>query len=179
MPALSPTMTEGTLAKWLVKEGDEISAGDVIAEIETDKATMEVEAVEEGKLGKIMVAEGTDGVPVNQVIAVLLEEGEDASAISEAPPAPKAADKLKEPPKQDAKPAKPAAGGNGAEPPAAKAETPKSEPPAASSGEEARIFASPLARRLAKRSEEHTSELQSLMRSSSAVFCLYKKKKKT
>ncbi|HEY9539171.1 MAG TPA: pyruvate dehydrogenase complex dihydrolipoamide acetyltransferase [Kiloniellaceae bacterium] len=150
MPALSPTMTEGTLAKWLVKEGDEISAGDVIAEIETDKATMEVEAVEEGKLGKIMVAEGTDGVPVNQAIAVLLEEGEDASAISEAPPAPKAADKLKEPPKQDAKPAKPAAGGNGAEPPAAKAETPKSEPPAASSGEEARIFASPLARRLAK-----------------------------
>src|SRR3546814_10262620 len=92
-----------------------------------------------------MMAEGTDGVPVNQVIAVLLEEGEDASAISEVPPAPKAADKPKEPPKQDAKPA---AAGNGAEPP--KAETPKSEPPAASSGEEARIFASPLARRLAK-----------------------------
>src|SRR3546814_11169520 len=83
MPALSPTMTEGTLAKWLVKEGDEISSGDVIAEIETDKATMEVEAVEEGKIGKILVAEGTDGVPVNQVIAVLLEEGGEAPAITE------------------------------------------------------------------------------------------------
>src|SRR3546814_4934295 len=103
-------MTEGTLAKWLVKEGDEITSGDVIAEIETDKATMGVEAVEEGKIGKILVAEGTDGVPVNQVIAVLLEEGEDASAI---------------------------------------------------------------------RSEEHTSELQSLMRISYAVFCWKKKNNKT
>jgi len=87
MPALSPTMTEGTLAKWLVKEGDAITAGDIIAEIETDKATMEVEAVDEGTVGKIVVAEGTDGVPVNQVIAVLLEEGEDASAIVGAPEA--------------------------------------------------------------------------------------------
>ncbi|WP_340119069.1 pyruvate dehydrogenase complex E1 component subunit beta [Pelagibius sp. 7325] len=85
MPALSPTMTEGKLAKWLKKEGDEVSSGDILAEIETDKATMEVEAVDEGVLGKIMVAEGTDAVPVNQVIAVLLEEGEDASAISDAP----------------------------------------------------------------------------------------------
>jgi pyruvate dehydrogenase E1 component beta subunit len=81
MPALSPTMTEGNLAKWLVKEGDTVSAGDVIAEIETDKATMEVEAVDEGTVGKIVVAEGSEGVQVNAVIAYLLEEGEDAGAI--------------------------------------------------------------------------------------------------
>ena len=79
MPALSPTMEEGNLAKWLVKEGDSVAAGDVIAEIETDKATMEVEAVDEGKIGKITVAEGTEGVKVNSVIAVLLEDGETAS----------------------------------------------------------------------------------------------------
>ncbi|WP_299617086.1 pyruvate dehydrogenase complex E1 component subunit beta [Pelagibius sp.] len=91
MPALSPTMTEGKLAKWLKQEGDDVSSGDVLAEIETDKATMEVEAVDEGILGKIMVAEGTEEVPVNQVIAVLLEDGEDASAISTAPAAPPAA----------------------------------------------------------------------------------------
>ncbi|MEX0590553.1 MAG: biotin/lipoyl-containing protein, partial [Xanthobacteraceae bacterium] len=84
MPALSPTMEKGNLSKWLKKEGDKVKAGDVIAEIETDKATMEVEAVEEGTLGKIVVAEGTEDVPVNQVIAVLLEEGEDASAIKAA-----------------------------------------------------------------------------------------------
>jgi pyruvate dehydrogenase E2 component (dihydrolipoamide acetyltransferase) len=87
MPALSPTMEEGNLAKWLKAEGDTVSAGDIIAEIETDKATMEVEAVDEGTLGKIMVAEGTEGVKVNAVIAVLLEEGEDASAIGSAPAA--------------------------------------------------------------------------------------------
>ncbi len=81
MPALSPTMEEGKLAKWLVKEGDSVSSGDVIAEIETDKATMEVEAVDDGKVGKLLVAEGADAVKVNQVIAVLLEEGEDAGAI--------------------------------------------------------------------------------------------------
>jgi pyruvate dehydrogenase E1 component beta subunit len=80
MPALSPTMEEGKLAKWNIKEGDKVSSGDIIAEIETDKATMEVEAVDEGIVGKIMVAEGTEGVKVNAVIAVLLEEGEDASA---------------------------------------------------------------------------------------------------
>ncbi len=84
MPALSPTMEEGTLAKWLVSEGDEISSGDVIAEIETDKATMEVEAVEEGTLGKILVQEGTEGVKVNAPIAVILEEGESADDIDEA-----------------------------------------------------------------------------------------------
>ena len=83
MPALSPTMEVGTLAKWLVKEGDSVAPGDVIAEIETDKATMEVEAVDEGVLGKILVAEGTEGVKVNTPIAVLLQDGEDASA---APP---------------------------------------------------------------------------------------------
>ena len=79
MPALSPTMEEGTLAKWLVKEGDTVSSGQIIAEIETDKATMEFEAVDEGTIGKILIAEGTEGVKVNTPIAVLLEEGEDAS----------------------------------------------------------------------------------------------------
>lgn len=82
MPALSPTMEEGTLAKWMVKEGDEVHSGDVIAEIETDKATMEVEAVDEGILGRIVVAEGTEGVPINTIIAVILEEGEDVDAVS-------------------------------------------------------------------------------------------------
>ena len=88
MPALSPTMTEGTLAKWHIKEGDEVTSGDVIAEIETDKATMEVEAVEEGKVGKLLVAEGAEGVPVNQAIAILLADGEDASAATAAAAAP-------------------------------------------------------------------------------------------
>ena len=83
MPALSPTMTEGAVARWLKKEGDEIHSGDVIAEIETDKATMEYEAVDEGRLGKIIVPEGTQGVQVNQPIAILLEEGEDTSAIGD------------------------------------------------------------------------------------------------
>ncbi|WP_299414657.1 pyruvate dehydrogenase complex E1 component subunit beta [uncultured Sulfitobacter sp.] len=84
MPALSPTMEEGTLAKWLVKEGDTVSSGDIMAEIETDKATMEFEAVDEGVIGKILVAEGTEGVKVNEAIAILLEEGEDASAMDDA-----------------------------------------------------------------------------------------------
>ncbi|MEH6391475.1 MAG: pyruvate dehydrogenase complex E1 component subunit beta [Sulfitobacter sp.] len=91
MPALSPTMEEGTLAKWLVKEGDTVSSGDIMAEIETDKATMEFEAVDEGTIGKILIEAGTEGVKVNTPIAVLLEEGEDASAIdsaSDAAPAP-------------------------------------------------------------------------------------------
>ena len=83
MPQLSPTMTEGTLSKWLVKEGDEVSSGDVLAEIETDKATMEVEAIDEGRVGRILVAEGTDNVPVNEVIALLLEEGEDEGALKD------------------------------------------------------------------------------------------------
>ena len=88
MPALSPTMEEGTLAKWLVKEGDEVASGDLLAEIETDKATMEFEAVDEGVVGKIMVAEGTEGVKVNTPIAVLLGDGEIASDIGAASPAP-------------------------------------------------------------------------------------------
>ena len=83
MPALSPTMTEGTLAKWLKAEGEAVRSGDAIAEIETDKATMEVEAVEEGTLGKILVAEGTENVPVNQVIALMLAEGEDANGLDD------------------------------------------------------------------------------------------------
>src|SRR4051795_7764994 len=89
MPALSPTMTEGNLTRWLKKEGDEVHSGDVIAEIETDKATMEYEAVDEGRLGKIIVPEGAQGIKVNQPIALLLEEGEDAGALegfAAAPP---------------------------------------------------------------------------------------------
>jgi pyruvate dehydrogenase E1 component beta subunit len=97
MPALSPTMEEGTLAKWLVTEGDSVSSGDIIAEIETDKATMEFEAVDEGTIGKLLIAEGSEGIKVNSPIAVLLEEGEDASAVraamssAAAEPAPPAA----------------------------------------------------------------------------------------
>ena len=91
MPALSPTMEEGTLAKWLVKAGDTVRSGDILAEIETDKATMEFEAVDEGTVGEILIAEGTEGVKVNTAIAVLLEEGEDASAVDTAKSAPAAA----------------------------------------------------------------------------------------
>src|SRR5581483_11141370 len=87
MPALSPTMTEGKIARWLKKEGDKVKSGDVLAEIETDKATMEVEAVDEGTLGKILVAGGTEGVKVNTPIAVILGEGEDASAVQAKPTA--------------------------------------------------------------------------------------------
>jgi len=137
MPALSPTMTEGKLAKWHVKEGDEVASGDIVAEIETDKATMEVEAVDEGKVGKILVAEGTDGIPVNQVIAVLLEEGEDASALESAPPAPPAHPAPKQP--EAPKPAKAAPA-----PPASAPVAP--ETAAAAAG---RLFVSPLARRMA------------------------------
>jgi pyruvate dehydrogenase E2 component (dihydrolipoamide acetyltransferase) len=128
MPALSPTMEEGTLAKWLVKEGDEVKSGQILAEIETDKATMEFEAVDEGIIGKILVAEGTAGVKVNDPIAVLLDEGEDASA-ADAAPAAKAA------------PAAPKA--EAAAAPAA------SSAPAAPTAGGARVFASPLARRIA------------------------------
>src|SRR6476659_2276344 len=106
MPALSPTMEKGNLAKWLKKEGDAVKPGDVIAEIETDKATMEVEAVDEGTLAKIVVPEGTTDVPVNQLIAVLAGEGEDAKAAAAAAgsaPAPKAAEaKVAQAPKAEA-----------------------------------------------------------------------------
>jgi pyruvate dehydrogenase E1 component beta subunit len=110
MPALSPTMEEGTLAKWLVKEGDEVSSGQVIAEIETDKATMEFEAVDEGTMGKILIGEGTEGVKVNTPIAVLLEEGEDTSAAEAAAPA-GAAETVSEPEEApaEAMPSQPAA----------------------------------------------------------------------
>src|SRR5437764_10652960 len=142
MPALSPTMTEGNLARWLKKEGDEVHAGDVIAEIETDKATMEYEAADEGRIGKIIVPEGAQGIKVHQPIALLLEEGEDPAALEKF--------------------TAPASPGNAA--PAAAPETPptavspKTEPPpepsaqpaAAPAGErgKGRIFASPLARRM-------------------------------
>ncbi len=135
MPALSPTMEEGTLAKWLVKEGDKVSSGDVIAEIETDKATMEFEAVDEGDVGKIVVAAGTEGVKVNDLIAVLLEEGESADDIAAAP-APAAKE---EAPKEE-KAAAPQAE-------APKQAAPAPAAPKAASGD--RIFASPLARRIA------------------------------
>ena len=103
MPALSPTMTEGTIARWLMREGDAVNAGDVIAEIETDKTTMEVEAADEGVLGKILVAEGAEGVAVNTPIALLLEEGEDRSALESAPaPAPRPAAALEPAPGPDA-----------------------------------------------------------------------------
>jgi len=155
MPALSPTMEEGNLAKWLVKEGDKVSPGDVIAEIETDKATMEVEAVDEGTVAKIVVPAGTEGVKVNALIAVLAAEGEDAAEAAKggsggAPKAPEAkAEKAEAAPapsggeKKEAAPAKPAPSGNGAA-----ASSPAAEGRA--SGEGARIFASPLARRIAK-----------------------------
>src|SRR5690349_7452644 len=107
MPALSPTMEEGTLAKWLVKEGDEVKSGDILAEIETDKATMEFEAVDEGKIAKILVAEGTDGVKVGQPIAILAEDGEDVSsaAAPKADTSPAEAPKAAAPaPKADATP---------------------------------------------------------------------------
>ncbi|HTT80189.1 MAG TPA: pyruvate dehydrogenase complex dihydrolipoamide acetyltransferase [Stellaceae bacterium] len=143
MPALSPTMTEGNLARWLKKEGDAVHAGDVIAEIETDKATMEYEAVDEGRLGRIIVPEGAQGVKVNQPIAVLLEEGDDAAALADftptagpspAPAAPLPASGEREgPAKREGEGQQPApARGNGA-----------------IQQDSARVFASPLARRMA------------------------------
>ena len=138
MPALSPTMEEGTLAKWLVKEGDTVSSGDIIAEIETDKATMEFEAVDEGTIGKIIVPEGSEGVKVNALIAVLLEDGEEASdAVLSSASADDAGDKAAAT-AVSAEPATPNAEPSTAPAPAA---------PAASDG--TRIFASPLARRIA------------------------------
>ena len=141
MPALSPTMTEGKLAKWSKKEGDKVASGDVICEIETDKATMEVEAVDEGTLGRILVPEGTEGVAVNAPIALLLEDGEDASALDAAAAAPAA--KPAEQPAEAAPAPAPAA------PPATPAAAPAPAPAAKPSGGD-RIFASPLAKRLAK-----------------------------
>lgn len=152
MPALSPTMTEGNLAKWNVKEGDEVKSGQVIAEIETDKATMEVEAVDEGTIGKILVSDGTEAVKVNEVIALLLEEGEDKKALDDYKP--KEAPKPAAEEKSDAPaPAAPA--------PAAPAPTPMVSAPSPSSSGNLpefsaaahggpRVFASPLAKRIAE-----------------------------
>ncbi|THF51972.1 pyruvate dehydrogenase complex dihydrolipoamide acetyltransferase [Allorhizobium terrae] len=136
MPALSPTMEEGNLAKWLVKEGDTVKSGDVIAEIETDKATMEVEAVDEGVVAKLVVPAGTEGVKVNALIAILAADGEDVSAAA-------AGGGAAAPAKTEAKAEAPAA-----EKPAATAAAPAPAQAVAHSGE--RVFASPLARRLAK-----------------------------
>ncbi|KIT17302.1 pyruvate dehydrogenase complex dihydrolipoamide acetyltransferase [Jannaschia aquimarina] len=147
MPALSPTMEEGTLAKWLVKEGDTVSSGDLLAEIETDKATMEFEAVDEGVIGKIIVSEGTEGVKVNSPIAVLLEEGEDASAVDAA----SSDGSSNTAPAEPTPMTEPQAGygreEGGSNSGAGKAsETPAKE---ASSGSD-RVFATPVARRIAR-----------------------------
>ena len=149
MPALSPTMEKGNLAKWLKKEGDKVKSGDVIAEIETDKATMEVEAVDEGTIAKIVVPEGTQDVAVNDVIAVLAGDGEDvkAAGAGAASPPPKAAEAPAPKPAATAAPdatpvPKPAA--------SASAPAPQTAAPASQANGHARIFSSPLARRLAK-----------------------------
>jgi pyruvate dehydrogenase E2 component (dihydrolipoamide acetyltransferase) len=145
MPALSPTMEKGNLAKWVKKEGDSVKAGDVLAEIETDKATMEYESIDDGVLAKIVVPEGTQDVPVNQLIAVLAQEGEDPKAAAAA------AGKAAPPPKPaDTKPAEPAA-----KAPTAAAPAPQPAPAAPKAAEAPahagnRVFSSPLARRLAK-----------------------------
>ncbi len=147
MPALSPTMEKGNLAKWLKKEGDKVKSGDVIAEIETDKATMEVEAVDEGTIAKILVPEGTQDVPVNDIIAVMAGDGEDVKAAGAAP-APKAAAAPAAQPAPAAAPA--AAAAPAPKPAAAPAPAPQAAAPAAQANGHARVFSSPLARRLAK-----------------------------
>ena len=144
MPALSPTMEEGTLAKWLVKEGDTVSSGDIMAEIETDKATMEFEAVDEGTIAKIEVAEGTEGVKVGTVIAMLAGEGEDVGAVASAPaPAPTGT--------PEPKPAQPEPVEGPALAPAASASPgpSKSSGRAELSAKGDRVIASPLAKRIA------------------------------
>ena len=166
MPALSPTMEEGKLAKWLVKEGDTVKSGDILAEIETDKATMEFEAVDEGKIGKLLVSEGTEGIKVNAPIATLLGEGESAgaavdiasamdsikSAVNDAAPKPKA-------------PVVPAEGATPPPKPAAEASKPAAEPPKpvaapAPNADGERIFASPLARKIAAQKGVELSAVQ-------------------
>jgi len=166
MPALSPTMTEGNIARWLKKEGDDVKAGDVIAEIETDKATMEVEAVDEGRLGKILIPEGTQGVKVNDVIALLLEEGEDASAL-EAGAKPQAAQAERKPNggggSPQPQPSKPAAQPTPPPQPAPSTQPAAAAPSLASRGDgdkEDRIFASPLARRMATQAGIELTQLQ-------------------
>ena len=152
MPALSPTMEAGTLAKWLVKEGDSVQSGDVIAEIETDKATMEFEAVDEGVIGKIYVAEGTENVAVNSAIAVLLEEGETAEDLASSGGGGKAEAESAKP--QDTKPSQ--------EPSEMPANEPSAAPQTASAPapKGSRVFVSPLARRLAAEKGVDLSALQ-------------------
>src|SRR5579871_2718273 len=155
MPALSPTMEKGNLAKWLKKEGDKVKSGDVIAEIETDKATMEVEAVDEGTIAKIVVPEGTEDVAVNAVIAVLAGEGEDVKAAASsagsaaASPPPKAAERPTPPPAAPSPQPAPKAPAAAAAPPRPAAPATASAPAPRTNGH-ARVFSSPLARRLAK-----------------------------
>ena len=166
MPALSPTMEEGTLAKWLVKEGDKVESGDILAEIETDKATMEFEAVDEGTIAKILVAEGTDGVKVGAPIAILAGEGEEVTAAAGAPAAKaESAQPKEEAPKEEApKPGPPpkAEEPKKAPPPQAPVETPAAPAAAAAPprAEGERIKASPLARRLAEAQGIELSSLQ-------------------
>jgi len=148
MPALSPTMEEGTLAKWLVKEGDEVKSGDILAEIETDKATMEFEAVDEGRIAKILVPEGTEGVKVGAPIAILAGEGEDVSKAASAAPKAEAPQPAPAPKKEEAPKAAPAP----APAPAAKAQ------PQPAQGE--RLKASPLARRIAEEKGIDLSSVQ-------------------
>jgi pyruvate dehydrogenase E2 component (dihydrolipoyllysine-residue acetyltransferase) len=154
MPALSPTMEKGNLAKWLKKEGDKVKSGDVIAEIETDKATMEVEAVDEGTIAKILVPEGTQDVPVNDVIAVLAGDGEDVKAAgagaTSAPPKPAATAEAPAAAKPAPAPAPSPAPAAKAAAPAAAAPAPQASVPAPQTNGHGRIFSSPLARRLAK-----------------------------
>src|SRR5262245_26041513 len=167
MPALSPTMEKGNLSKWLKKEGDKVKAGDVIAEIETDKATMEYESIDDGVLAKIVVPEGTQDVPVNQLIAVLAEEGEDpksaaavagkgAPAKPAAPPSPQAAQASPE--RQDqARPAAPPVPASRPSPPSApqRGEGDRRDGHGAN-----RVFATPLARRLAKEAGIDVAHIQ-------------------
>ena len=137
MPALSPTMTEGKLAKWLVKEGDDVRSGDVIAEIETDKAVMEVEALDDGKMASILIAEGTEGVAVGSVIAEILGDGEESNLSDQANAEPKSAAQPVEPAETKA--------------PVASAPAPVPVAPVApvATQDGSRLFASPLARRIA------------------------------
>ena len=169
MPALSPTMTEGNLAKWNVKEGDKIKSGQVIAEIETDKATMEVEAVDEGTIGKIVIPGGTEAVKVNQLIALLLEDGEDKKVLDTYKPKAAAA-----PAKAEAAPAAAAPAASPAAAPAAAPAlniAPSLSPTAAAAapsmplrGAGERVFASPLAKRIAALTNQNQSKPSELLR---------------
>ena len=166
MPALSPTMEEGTLSRWLVKEGDEVKSGDVIAEIETDKATMEVEAVDEGRVGKILVEGGTEGVKVNAVIAMLLEEGEDESALESAQssasqkPAPKDEGKGKEPKSSETPAERSESRGREQDKNEAPDRAKSASGSSSQKGEGSRLKASPLAKRMAQLEGLDLSDLE-------------------